>query len=225
MNSKMALRWICLLLFLVGSSRVLAEEEFAARVDGLRGTAEVVATDTTVRPVAQGDALRSGETVRVGAASRISLKFSDGALFEIGPNGRLVIDKYVRSAEPENSAFLTRVLFGTFRIVTGLIGRRQPRVMNVGIAVATIGLRGTHFVGEVKEDSAVVILQESEEAGRPSAVEVYNDFGRVTIDQPGYGTEIPDRFSPPSPVRRMQATQIQNILRAIRSNPPIFMPR
>lgn len=225
MNSCLALRRICLLLFLVVGGDVLADEEAVARIDGLRGTAEVAATDQTVRQVAQGDALRLGDTVRVAANSRISLKFSDGALFEIGPNGRLVIDKYIRSAEPENSAFLTRILSGTFRVVTGLIGRRQPKVMMVGIAVATIGLRGTHFVGEVKEDSAVVILQDPEDAGRPSAVEVFNDFGRVTIDQPGYGTEIPDRFSPPSPVRRMQATQIQNILRAIRSNPPIFMPR
>jgi hypothetical protein len=225
MKSATLLRLTLLLLSLLLCRQAIAEDQTAARVDALRGTAEVVATDRTVRQVNEGDTLNSGETVRVGKSSRITLKFTDGALFEIGPNGQLVVDRYIHSPEPEKSAFLTRILVGTFRVVTGLIGKHRPKSMNVGLAVATIGIRGTHFVGEAKEDSAVVILQEPEEAGRTTAVEVYNQYGSVTIDQPGYGTDIPDKFSPPSPVRRMQTTQILNVLRATRANPPIMMPR
>jgi hypothetical protein len=46
---------------------------------------------------------------------------------------------------------------------------------------------------------------------------VENKFGSVVIDQPGYGTEIPDEKSPPSPVRRMQLRTLDNLLRVIRS--------
>jgi hypothetical protein len=46
---------------------------------------------------------------------------------------------------------------------------------------------------------------------------VENQFGSVVIDKPGYGTEIPDEKSPPSPVRRMQLRTIDNLLRVLRS--------
>jgi hypothetical protein len=46
---------------------------------------------------------------------------------------------------------------------------------------------------------------------------VENKFGSVVVDKPGYGTEIPDEKSPPSPVKRMQLRTIDNLLRAIRS--------
>ena len=42
-------------------------------------------------------------------------------------------------------------------------------------------------------------------------------FVSVVIDKPGYGTEIPDEKSPPSPVKRMQLRTIDNLQRAIRS--------
>ena len=50
-----------------------------------------------------------------------------------------------------------------------------------------------------------------------SAIVVENKFGSVVIDQPGFGTEIPDEKSPPSPVRRMQLRTLDNLLRVIRS--------
>jgi hypothetical protein len=40
----------------------------------------------------------------------------------------------------------------------------------------------------------------------------------VVIDKPGYGTEIPDEKSPPSPVRKMQIRTIENVMRALRSS-------
>lgn len=99
--------------------------------------------------------------------------------------------------------------------------------MRVSVSVATIGIRGTHVEGEVIERrekdgvtvdaSAKVALLEPEGADTASAIVVENQFGSVVIDKPGYGTEIPDEKSPPSPVKRMQLRTIDNVTRAIRS--------
>jgi hypothetical protein len=59
-------------------------------------------------------------------------------------------------------------------------------------------------------------LLEPEGSGA-SAIVVENKFGSVVIDKPGYGTEIPDEKSPPSPVRRMQLRTIDNVLRTLRT--------
>ena len=44
-----------------------------------------------------------------------------------------------------------------------------------------------------------------------------NKFGSTVVDQPGYGTEIPDEKSPPSPMQRMQLRTIDNLLRVLRT--------
>ncbi len=103
--------------------------------------------------------------------------------------------------------------------------------MRITIAVATIGIRGTHFEGEVTERqekggktvdaSAKVALLEPEGSDAGNAIVVENKFGSVVIDKPGYGTEIPDEKSPPSPVKRMQLRTIDNLLRVLR--PPAGM--
>ena len=55
-----------------------------------------------------------------------------------------------------------------------------------------------------------VLLLEPEGSDKEGSVVVENKFGSVVIDKPGYGTEIPDEKSPPSPVRRMQLRTIDN---------------
>ncbi|MCZ6802588.1 MAG: hypothetical protein O7D86_01265 [Proteobacteria bacterium] len=56
-------------------------------------------------------------------------------------------------------------------------------------------------------------------------IEVYNEFGSVIIDEAGYGTEIPDEFSPPSPPRRMRLRTITNLMRSLQSIQRINTPR
>ena len=95
------------------------------------------------------------------------------------------------------------------------------------LRLVNIGIRGTHFEGEVTERqekegktadaSAKVALLEPEGSDAGNAIVVENKFGSVVIDKPGFGTEIPDEKSPPSPVKRMQLRTIDNLLRALRT--------
>jgi len=96
---------------------------------------------------------------------------------------------------------------------------------SINTAVATRGIRGTNVVGEADATSATIILIESEDTSRKAIIEVSNSFGTVTIDEPGYGTEIPDEFSPPSPPRRMRLQTINNLMRSMQSIRRINMPR
>jgi hypothetical protein len=200
----------------------------AGRVESLSGTVEAIAPSGAVRKLSRDAPISSGEEIRVSANARVSLRFDDATRMELGPRSRAVLDNinYVE-ADAEKDSFATRILNGTFRVVTGLIGKRKPRQVAVSTVVATIGVRGTHFAGEVdgEAQSAKVILLAQEDTNAPNAVEVKNDFGSVVIDQPGYGTEIPDAQSPPSPVRKMELRTIQNLLRVMRSSHRISAPR
>lgn len=180
-----------------------------------------------VRKLAAGDPVYAGERIRTGAETVLQIEFTDKGRFTLGPNAEFEISQYNYASGGED-AFYSRVLKGAFRFVTGLIARKETRKnLQIGVLVATIGIRGTQFEGEVTERqekdgqtvdaSAKVVLLEPEGSADGSAIVVENKFGSVVIDQPGFGTEIPDEKSPPSPARRMQLRTLDNLLRVIRS--------
>lgn len=183
------------------------------------------APGAATRKLAAGDPVFAAERIRTGAGTVLQIEFTDNSRFTLGPNAEFEVSRYSQAAGAE--AFYSRVLKGAFRFVTGLIARKERKNVQVGVVVATIGIRGTHVEGEVTERqerdgppveaSARVVLLEPEGSEESSAIVVENKFGSVVIDQPGYGTEIPDEKSPPSPVRRMQLRTLDNLLRVIRS--------
>ena len=182
-----------------------------------------------VRKLAEGDSLFAGERIRTGAGTVLQIEFNDKSRFVLGPNTEFEVERFFQAAGGSSGeeAFTSRVLKGAFRYVSGLIAKKKRQNVRIIVAVATIGIRGTHFEGEVTERqekdgktvdaSAKVALLEPEGSDAGNAIVVENKFGSVVIDKPGFGTEIPDEKSPPSPVKRMQLRTIDNLLRAVRT--------
>ena len=199
------------------ASRITGEQLSSAQAPG-----------APARKLAEGDPVFAGERIRTGAGTVLQIEFTDKSRFTLGPNAEFEVEQYFQAtAGPGEEAFHSRVFKGAFRFVTGLIAKKKRENVRITIAVATIGIRGTHFEGEVTERqekdgrtvdaSAKVALLEPEGSDAGNAIVVENKFGSVIIDKPGYGTEIPDEKSPPSPVRKMQLRTIDNLLRALRT--------
>jgi hypothetical protein len=190
--------------------------------------AEARQSDGKSRKLNVGDAVYSGEHVWTDNRTTVDIKFADKSRFSLGPNTEFVIEKFKYTKGSEEDAFHSRIIKGVFRFVSGLIAHAKGRDMKVRTRVATIGIRGTQVQGEVTDReekdgktvdaSAKIVLLEPEEAGKQTSIVVSNEFGSVVIDKPGYGTEIPDEKSPPSPVRKMQIRTIENVLRALRNS-------
>ena len=181
-----------------------------------------------VRKLAEGDPVFARERIRTGTGTILQIEFNDKSRFTLGPNSEFEVERYFQAAGGSGEdAFYSRIIKGAFRYVSGLIARTKRQNVRIITAVATIGIRGTHFEGEVTERqekggrtvdaSAKVALLEPEGSDAGNAIVVENKFGSVVIDKPGYGTEIPDEKSPPSPVKRMQLRTIDNLQRALRS--------
>src|SRR5574340_71779 len=197
-----------------------------ARMTG-DNVAEARLPDGSTRKLAVGDAVYSGERISTDKGTSVHIQFADESRFSLGPNTEFVIDKFKFKQSSDEDAFHSRVIKGVFRFVSGLIAHGKGRDMKVTARVATIGIRGTQVEGEVidrqekdgvtVDASARIVLMEPEERGKQTSIVVSNEFGSVVIDKPGYGTEIPDEKSPPSPVRKMQLHTVENVLRALRS--------
>lgn len=223
------LKLIVLGLMLLPAAGAAADSPIGrvSRLTG-EGLGSAQAPGAAARRLAAGDPVFAGERIRTGERTVLYVEYTDKSRFTLGPNAEYEVSRYHYA--PGGSAeesFYSRVIKGAFRYVSGFIAQQQKKNVQVGVIVATIGIRGTHFEGEVTERhekdgqwvdaSAKVTLLEPEASRDKTAIIVGNKFGSVVIDEPGYGTEIPDEKSPPSPVRRMQLRTIDNLLRVLRS--------
>jgi len=214
-----------LLMGVLLATPVGAAAPVVGEVSQLEGEAAQFGADGVAQRLASADPIYLNSRIETRARSVVTIRFKDNTAFSLGPDSAFQIDGFsYRQAEDDNIAM--RVLRGAFRFSTGLIAKTRARSMQVHAgAVATIGIRGTTVGGEVVGESATIVLLEPEEPGAAAAIEVSNAYGSVVIDEPGYGTTIPDAHSPPTPPQRMRLRTIDNLLRNIQSIQRLSVPR
>ena len=212
---------LCLLLF---SQGILANTEIGI-INEVTGTAFAKLPAEDRRTLNKGDQIYESDMITTEANSSIKLKLNDESQFDLGPEAKLLASKFKYKKNSEEDSVAVKILKGSFRLVSGLIAKKKPEAMEVETSVATIGIRGTNVVGEASATSATIILMEPDDTSRKTAIVVSNNYGSVTVDEPGYGTEVQDEFSPPSPPRRMRLQTINNLTRSIQSSQRVNLPR
>ncbi len=224
--------WLLGLFLLLGLSEGAAA---AGRVSAIEGRCFAYLEGSPMRSLREGDEVVQGTRLVTGRDASLTLTFSDESELTLGARTSMTLDRYHFPAPGAGDAdddaddepgFGASLLQGVVRVVTGLIAKRRPASVSFGARVATIGIRGTHFTAEVSGDSATIILLAQAVAGAANAIQVSNQYGSVAIDEPGFGTEIPDANSPPSPPRLMQTSRdMQRILRSVNTTRRVRIPR
>jgi len=193
----------------------------AGTIESINGEAWASQENLPQRELSERSVVYVGDEITTGKNSSVVVLFKDKTTFQLGSEANFLITSFTYKKSEDEDGLGVKILKGTFRFVSGLIAKKKPKAMAVKTSVATIGIRGTHVAGEVEDTSARIVLMEKEDPTSANKIEVFNDFGSVTIDEAGYGTEIPDQYSPPSPVRRMRLQSINNLTRSIqRANTP-----
>jgi FecR-like protein len=214
-----------LLFSILITSHPLYAENVVGKATKVKGSVHAQIESQDKRKLSIGKSIFEKDLVTTQADSNVTLVFTDDTRFELGPDSSLQVNKYLYEENADNDSSSIEVIKGTFRFVSGLIAKKKPESMEVNTAVATIGIRGTTVAGKADATSAIIILDQPEDSSQKTAIEVSNKFGSVTIDEPGYGTEIPDEFSPPSPPRRMSLQTINNLTRSLQSIQRANRPR
>jgi hypothetical protein len=222
-NNLYLLYVVIALQFLAG--KIVLAAEMAGNVDSLKGKAWAQLADEPKRQLGESDPIYVSDIISTEKRSSVNILFKDKTKFELGPESELQVSDFLFDHPDKANSMVTKVFKGTFRFFSGLIARKKPESMRVNTTVATIGIRGTHVIGEVDATSSTIIMMEPEDKTLVTSIEVSNEFGSVVIDEPGYGTEIPDEYSPPSPPRRMRMQTINNIMRSVQSIQRMNTPR
>lgn len=115
----------------------------------------------------RGTVVRAGDLVKVAAESTAQLRMSDESIIALGQSTDFRINEYSFAAEkPAEGKAAFSLLKGAFRTVTGLIGRQARENYSVKAgAVATIGIRGTHYQARLCMKDCAVPGQEEPKDG------------------------------------------------------------
>lgn len=129
---------------LANASVTLAAGTVAGHVQFVTGEATLTAPDGSSRPAAKGAAVETGDRIHTGPATIMQIKMTDGGLLSVRANSDMKIDNYHFSGKADGSEKEQLSLAtGTFRSVTGLIGKVNKQNYQITTPVATIGIRGT----------------------------------------------------------------------------------
>ena len=97
-------------------------------------------------PAPAGTRVREGDALATGADGAIGVTFTDNTLLSLGPDSRLVVNRFTFDATTHRGAFETSLERGTLAGVSGQIAKQSPDGMKVRTPAALLGVRGTEFV-------------------------------------------------------------------------------
>ena len=118
----------------------------AGKIENIIGTARIAKHTGQVYAAIKGDNLYEGDSVATAANSNVQIRMVDEAIIWVRPNTEFKITRYrsTEHGETKNEAVL-RLLTGSMRTVTGMIGRANTGDYKLSTPNATIGIRGTEF--------------------------------------------------------------------------------
>jgi hypothetical protein len=211
-----------LVVLALGTVPVQAQREpvQAGVAAAVRGDVQLArAHDGTIgRRLDSGEAIFMEDVIAAGPRSGLQIMLMDETVFTVGANSEIVIDTFIYDPETSVGKISARILKGTFRFTTGLIGQEDPESVSIGTPLGTIGIRGTIVAGVVEADSALIVLiGPGDEAGtkeRVGRITVSNDQGTVDISRGGFGTTLTAGAAPTVPVA-VPETQINALLSGV----------
>ena len=140
---------IVTLLLLISAAH--ADNSQVAQIKTVSGQAEIVRNGART-PARVGDPLFEKDTIETGGDGSIGITFIDNTVMSSGPDSQIVLEDYKFNSSNFTGSMLTDMNRGTVSMISGDIARSTPGAMKVKTPTAILGVRGTHFVIEVKDN-------------------------------------------------------------------------
>jgi len=158
-----------------------------------------------------GDSIYFGDTISATDGSKSQILFIDETVMTIGSDTELTIDDYIFDPSTNNGKLLATIIAGSVKVLSGKISEKNPANLEVKTPAGTIGSRGTEFkasVDPLTTQSKILLVGPGPNNSlnlRAGAVEVSNELGTVTLDQPYLFTELTENRAPTDAVVIPQA--------------------
>ncbi|TMH38617.1 MAG: hypothetical protein E6H56_14910 [Betaproteobacteria bacterium] len=132
-----------------------AERPIAGKVVLVEGDVRVYDRNQGLRRPKLDDSLYEGDSVVTGDGGEVHFDMEDGGYIGVRPNTRMRIANYKAEGGPDDQSVIS-LLQGSFRSITGWIGRLGGDHYRVVTRTVTIGVRGTEHEPHVIPEGGTV---------------------------------------------------------------------
>lgn len=165
----------------------------SGQIDLIDGDVSILNSHGELRIPARGERVEAGDAITTGRNGEVHIITDDNGLIALRPDTTLKIDAYNAEGGQDDNVAL-RLLRGSFRSITGWIGKIQPKNYIVRTATATIGIRGT--------DHEPLVVEDGPDAGTYDKVNtgstlLETPFGKIEIEPNQAGFARKDGSQPP----------------------------
>jgi len=150
----------------------------AGKVELVEGDVTVYHRAKAARKIRVGEALYEGDGVVTGRDGELHVAMDDGGYLAVRPNTNMSVLAYQAQGRDDDRSIFSLVA-GSFRSITGWIGRHNPRAYQVRTQTATIGIRGT--------DHEPMVLPEGTPGGEAGTYDKVNAGGTYIESTLGHG--------------------------------------
>ena len=172
------LRYIILNCAVAIMSQLIMSQALAAgKIENINGDVNIISIQGELRAAQLGEHIEQGDTIITGKNSTLLIETDDNGLMAVRPKTMLKIEEY-RAEGRSSDNILLKLLRGSFRSVTGWVGKKDNRKYHINTPTATIGIRGT--------DHEPFVIDEGENAGTYDKVNtggttLETTFGKIDI--------------------------------------------
>jgi len=118
------------------------ERSIAGKVVVIEGDVRIYDDARNERRPKLGDAVYEGDNVFTGSDGEVHFSMTDGAYIGVRPNTKMRLATYKAEGGADDQSVIT-LLEGSFRTVTGWIGKLGAKHYQIDTPTVTIGVRGT----------------------------------------------------------------------------------
>lgn len=165
----------------------------AGRVEFAIGGVTATTAGGESRALSKGAEINSGDTIKT-TDGRVQVRFTDGGYMSLQPNTEFVVESYNYDGKQDGSERgFFRLVEGGLRAITGIVGRTNRPAYRVATPVATIGIRGSEYLAEHRQQKLKVRVI-------GGSIFIENEFGDLILfkgqsgeaeegKKPGYSEE------------------------------------
>jgi hypothetical protein len=169
------------------------------KITALNGEAYAIRRNFQVL-LSAGSDVEKGDLIKTMPNTKLQIVFNDHTVISLGQKTEFKIDDYIFSKTKVKANF--SVSRGIFKSITGKIGKIDHSKFKLRTKNATIGVRGTTFIGIIEDDKETIACTFGE-------IVVENDFGIVSVKK-GEMTSF-GSLEPPSPPKILKNNFIQKV--------------
>ncbi|MFY9074811.1 FecR family protein [Malaciobacter mytili] len=130
-----------------------------AKVVAITGEALIIRDTVKLKLEKDSDIFKNDE-IETKQNTKVQLIFKDNTIITIGKNSTFKINDYIFDEKNKEYKAQFGLIQGTFRTITGKIGKLAPEKFKLKSKNSSIGIRGTQILSNIQENREIIFCTE-----------------------------------------------------------------